>query len=582
MAQQEEKTMTTTTQPPADNAPAGPPSRVEGDSPPTVLRLDVAWGSHPGVARGYNEDAIQGTPVDQPPSSRGYLYLVADGMGGHNAGEVASAGAAKLIYEGYYADADPSVHRSLDRVVRLANAELYAQAQANPAQHGMGTTLTGVVIQGDRAYIAHVGDSRLYRVRGGKAEQLTQDHSWVAEQVRAGVLSPDQAEVHPQRNVITRALATAPDVKVDHSDADLQVGDVLVLCSDGLSTEVGDSQIAALTTKAAAAQEAVQRLIKLANDNGGEDNISVAVIRLLGEGSGVLAAAAAEGVTAKVPTVAVGRQARGLPWLLIGVIAAVILIGGGLAGYFALARREPSTPVVAPDSASPAGTARAVGGPAATATLDLTAEAAGAALAPQTGLVAETPALPADASAEAGAGKPTTTLAPTSTAQPKPSPEASRVTSSEPAQEAEPAQASQPVAAPILGDPAIGTTEAGPSVRFTWNTSGRPLQAGEAYALLVWPAGDPKYSGCRGLDCPAAFDACREPLERTFWAIPDFEKGPGSAGPGNYLWTVVIVNTTRSDPNDPSRCAVVSEQPAAHRFSYAPSSGPPDVTAAPP
>jgi serine/threonine protein phosphatase PrpC len=581
MAQQEEKTMTTTTQPPADNAPAGPPSRVEGDSPPTVLRLDVAWGSHPGVARGYNEDAIQGTPVDQPPSSRGYLYLVADGMGGHNAGEVASAGAAKLIYEGYYADADPSVHRSLDRVVRLANAELYAQAQANPAQHGMGTTLTGVVIQGDRAYIAHVGDSRLYRVRGGRAEQLTQDHSWVAEQVRAGVLSPDQAEVHPQRNVITRALATAPDVKVDHSDVDLQVGDVLVLCSDGLSTEVGDSQIAALTTKAATAQEAVQKLIKLANDNGGEDNISVAVIRLLGEGSGVMAAVLGEGVTEKVPTVAGGRPAHSVSWLLIGVIAAVVLIGGGLAAYFAIVRRGPSTPVVAPDSASLAGTAPAVGGPAATATLDLTAEASGAAMAPQTGLVAETPALPADASAEAGAGEPTATLAPTFTAQPRPSPEASRATSSRPTQVAEPTARSQLVAAPILGDPVIGATEAGPSVRFTWNTSGRSLQPGDAYALLVWPASNPRYSGCSGLDCPAAFDACRDPLESTFWTIPDFEKGPGGAGPGDYLWTVVIVDTTRSDPSDPSRCAVISEQPPSHRFSYAPSSGPPESTAAP-
>jgi len=571
--------MTTTTQPPADSVPAGPPGRGEGDSPPTVLRLDAAWGSHPGVARGYNEDAIQGTLVDQPPSPRGYLYLVADGMGGHNAGEVASAGAAKLIYEGYYADADPSVHRSLDKVVRLANAELYAQAQANPALHGMGTTLTGVVIQGDRAYIAHVGDSRLYRVRGGKAEQLTQDHSWVAEQVRAGVLSPDQAEVHPQRNVITRALATAPDVKVDHSDVDLQVGDVLVLCSDGLSTEVGDSQIAALTTKAAAAQEAVQRLIKLANDNGGEDNISVAVIRLLGEGSGVMAAAVAEGVTEKVPTIAAGRPARTMPWLLIGVIAAIVLIGGGLAGYFALARREPPTPVVAPDSNTPIGSSG--GSPAATATLELTAEAAGVAAEPQTGLAAETPAMPAEASTEAGAGEPTATLAPTFTAQPEPSPAPSRAASTEPAQVEEPSPDSQLVAPPILGDPAIGATEAGPSVRFSWNTSDGSLQPGQGYALLVWPAGDPQYGGCRGLDCPAAFDACREPLESTFWAIPDFENGPGGAGPGNYLWTVVIVDTIRSDPDDPSRCAVISEQPASHRFSYAPSSGPPESTAAP-
>jgi hypothetical protein len=134
----------------------------------------------------------------------------------------------------------------------------------------------------------------------------------------------------------------------------------------------------------------------------------------------------------------------------------------------------------------------------------------------------------------------------------------------------------------MLGDPAIGATEAGPSVRFTWNTSGRSLEPGEAYALLVWPAGDPRYSGCSGLDCPAAFDACMDPLESTFWTIPDFEKGPGRAGPGSYLWTVVVVDTSVSDLEDPSRCAVISEQPSSHRFSYAPSSGPPDRTAAPP
>src|SRR5512136_1674293 len=122
--------MTATVQPSTDKAPSGPPNRGEGEAPPKALRLEAAWGSHPGVARGYNEDTIQGTPVDLSPSPRGYLYLVADGMGGHNAGEVASEGAVKRIYEGYYADEDPNVHRSLDRVIRQANAELYAQAQA--------------------------------------------------------------------------------------------------------------------------------------------------------------------------------------------------------------------------------------------------------------------------------------------------------------------------------------------------------------------------------------------------------------------------------------------------------------------
>ena len=563
--------MSTTVQPAADKASSGPPNREEVEAPPRVLRLDAAWGSHPGAARGYNEDAIRGTSPDPPPSPRGSLYLVADGMGGHNAGEVASAGAAARIYEGYYADADPNIHRSLDKVIRLANAELYAQAQTNPAQHGMGTTLTAVVIQGDRAFIAHVGDSRLYRVRGGKPEQLTQDHSWVAEQVRAGVLSPDQAEVHPQRNVITRALATAPDVKVDHSDADLQVGDVMVLCSDGLSTEVGDNQIAALSTKAATAQEAVQRLIKLANDNGGEDNISVVVIRILGEGFGVMPAVLAEKATEKVPVVVSERPGRSLPWLLIGIVAAVILLGGGLAGYFALARREPSTPGLAPGSVTPVGTAPAGGNPSVTSTLEPNAQVVGMATEPQPGVTGDAPAAPTDEAAAAEIPGPTATLAPIATAQPEPSPAPAATKPREPAPSSEPASASPRLPAPTLGDPATGATEPGPSVGFKWSPSSGPLQPGQAYALSVWLADDPQYDGCWGLNCRAAFDACEERWKTTSFSIPDFEKGAGRAGPGDYFWTVVIVDATQRDPDDPRRCLVISDQPTPNRFTYTPS-----------
>jgi serine/threonine protein phosphatase PrpC len=574
--------MTETVQPSVDKAPSGPSIAV-AEAQAAVLRLEVAWGTHPGMARGYNEDTIQGTSLDQPPSPRGYLYLVADGMGGHNAGEVASAGAVQRIYEGYFADADPNVHRSLDRVIRLANAELYAQAQANPAQHGMGTTLTSVVIQGDRAYIAHVGDSRLYRARGGKPEQLTQDHSWVADQVRAGVLSPDQAEVHPQRNVITRALATAPDVRVDHTDLDLQVGDALILCSDGLSTKVGDNQIAALATKSATAQEAVQRLIKLANDNGGDDNISVAVIRVLGDGAPVLVAAAAEGVTEKVPVVAAGASMGGapsrgrgrFPWILIGVVAAVLLIGGGIAGYLVLARRQPPTPTpaAAPGAATPAG-------PAVTSTLEPSAEPLAQEAIVTAEMPSETTGALSDTSAGAAAGEPTATLAPTSTAAPESSPAPTNRSETGPTQSPEPARDARLVAGPELGDPINGVTESGPSVRFSW-TSDRPLKPGEAYALLVWRASDPEYAGCKGLDCPAAFDACSDSWDRPFWAIQDFEKGPGRAGPGDYLWTAVVVDTTRPDPADPTRCLVISDQPPAQRFGFAPPSGPQESTPAP-
>lgn len=250
----------------------------------TMSRLDAAWDTQPGVIRTQNEDAISGTAPDfEPASRRGYLYIVADGMGGHNAGEVASSQAAQSVYQRYYADADPDIHRSLDNAIRWANAELYQQAQSEVGQHGMGTTLTAAVIAENHLFAAHVGDSRMYLLRGGKLEQVTQDHSWVEEQVQAKVLTRAQAESHPQRNIITRALATEPDVRVDHFDRDLTTGDIVILCSDGLSTDVEEEQLVMLSMQAPSAHDAVQTLIERANANGGRDNVSVAVIRLVGE-----------------------------------------------------------------------------------------------------------------------------------------------------------------------------------------------------------------------------------------------------------------------------------------------------------
>ena len=249
-----------------------------------MYRLDAAWDTHPGAVRAQNEDAVCGTGPDFAPArERGHLFIVADGMGGHNAGEVASSQAAEIVYQRYYADADPDIHRSLDNAIRWANAALYQQAQTEAARMGMGTTLTAAVITKNALVVAHVGDSRLYLLHDGKLEQVTQDHSWVEEQVQRQVLTRAQAEDHPQRNIITRALAAAPDVQVDHFDRDLTVGDAVVLCSDGFSTEVQQAQIVPVVTQAQSADAAVRSLIGRANANGGHDNISVAVIRLVDE-----------------------------------------------------------------------------------------------------------------------------------------------------------------------------------------------------------------------------------------------------------------------------------------------------------
>jgi len=311
---------------PAAKPPEGAPAAGASQAAPAVkaLTLDAFWATDVGRARDHNEDAIGGPLPDAPTAARGHLFIVADGMGGHNAGEVASNEAAKRVYQRYYSDGEANVFRSLERIMGRVNDELYQQAQANPAQRGMGTTMTAFVIKDNHLTAAHVGDSRLYLIRGGKIEQVTHDHSWVEEQVRAGELTRLQAESHPQRNVITRALATAPDVRVDPFELDLQAGDILVFCSDGLNTEVGDPQIAALATKATSAEVAARRLIELANDNGGEDNISVGVIRVLEAAAAPVAAATA------VPVAAAAAAPRKTPLVpIIGGIAALVIVIGG-------------------------------------------------------------------------------------------------------------------------------------------------------------------------------------------------------------------------------------------------------------
>ncbi len=533
--------------------PAPPVGRPGG------LRFEAFWGTDPGRSRDHNEDAISGTPPDYAQAAtRGHLFVVADGMGGHNAGEIASNEAIKRVYSRYYADADPDLYRSLERAMRTANNELFQQAQADPAQHGMGTTMTAALIQGNHLTVAHVGDSRLYLIRGGKIELVTHDHSWVEEQVRAGVLTRLQAESHPQRNVITRALATGPDVRVDREERDLQPGDVLVYSSDGLNTEVGDAQIAAHATKAASAAEAVQRLIQLANDNGGEDNISVGVIRVL-EATGTPAA----------PVAHVPRNKRRMAVIIGGAAVVLALIGGlAWAGSLRLGRG---------------------GGPAVTVTV----------AAPIAGVVASTPALggtpamPASASMTATAPAPgvstqvmgthtttptpatvTSTPAATKTPTSQPPIAAARTTTPQGTANGRTTQPTQPVSrfpAPIPQTPASGAHENGEVINFSWAGGGHALGATEAYALLLWPDNG-EWGDKSGLDLPTPFGACEKKVQDTKSVV---EGNTLSGSPwnsyGTYFWTVVIVDWAKKDAAT-GRCEVVSEQRSGNRFTYSPPS----------
>lgn len=245
------------------------------------LRLDVAQLTDVGRKRPHNEDNMAYViPKDsQVMAKKGALFIVADGMGGHAAGEVASEIAVDTVSTAYYQDENDEIPLSLMNAIKRANALIHQRAAENMMRSGMGTTCVAAVVRGGVAYIANVGDSRAYLVRHGQSKQVSQDHSWVEEQVRAGLLTKDQARSHAQRNVITRALGTQAEVDVDVFTEILEDGDTFVLCSDGLSGPVGEDDLRAIINQYLP-QESVYHLVERANENGGPDNITAIVIRI--------------------------------------------------------------------------------------------------------------------------------------------------------------------------------------------------------------------------------------------------------------------------------------------------------------
>ena len=232
--------------------------------------------SDTGRKRRQNEDAY----VCEPP-----LFAIADGMGGAQAGEVASRLAAAAFEEGAAAIRG---EEGVATVVRAANTRIFERAVHDPAVAGMGTTATVAVVDGAAATVtfAHVGDSRAYLYRNGVLEQLTTDHSLVGEMVRSGRLTEDEAAVHPHRSVITRALGTDPDVEVDTLTLEAGPGDLVLLCSDGLSAMVRDEEIVrVLESTEGAPRESAEALVSAANAAGGEDNVTVVLFELVDPGA---------------------------------------------------------------------------------------------------------------------------------------------------------------------------------------------------------------------------------------------------------------------------------------------------------
>ena len=227
-----------------------------------------------GRQRQSNEDSY----LDREP-----VFAVADGMGGARAGEVAS----RMAVEAFDDQGDGgSPEDRLRHVATEANRRIYEMAQSDTEHAGMGTTLTAAMVTGREVAVGHVGDSRLYRLRGGKLERLTEDHSLVEELVRQGRLSPEEAENHPQRSIITRALGPEPDVDVETFTHTARDGDVYLICSDGLSGMVSEDDITAILERADSLDAAARELVEAANGAGGKDNITVVLFRVASDGDG--------------------------------------------------------------------------------------------------------------------------------------------------------------------------------------------------------------------------------------------------------------------------------------------------------
>ena len=228
------------------------------------------------------------------------LFVLADGMGGEAHGEVASAMAVETIIKHCTeAQGEPGTTqlglsepswsektRRLTNAVHLANKSIYEAAEANPEQHGMGATLTAGWIDGSKLSIAHVGDSRAYLLRSGNLQQLTSDHSLVAEQVRRGILTAAEAEESEMQSVLLRALGALPDIEVDTDEHTLFAGDILMFCCDGLTRMVIEPEIAGTLQAEPDPTKAAEKLIALANERGGVDNITVIVVRVGAESRG--------------------------------------------------------------------------------------------------------------------------------------------------------------------------------------------------------------------------------------------------------------------------------------------------------
>ncbi len=252
--------------------------------------LEIAMQTDPGMVRSHNEDSVVAKPAHG-------LVILADGMGGYNAGEVASGMATALLsseLERCFTARSPSAvvgsnsptyaTEALLSELARANGAIYQAARSQPQYAGMGTTLVSAVFHNNSVTVAHIGDSRLYRLRDGNFVQITRDHSLLQEQIDSGLISKEQARLSQNKNLVTRALGVDPDVEPTVQTLPVEVGDIYLLCSDGLNDMVDDEEIGqTIEMLAANLSLCATQLVQLANDNGGRDNVSVILVKIKGD-----------------------------------------------------------------------------------------------------------------------------------------------------------------------------------------------------------------------------------------------------------------------------------------------------------
>ena len=289
------------------NAPGRAEMPVEGRAGADAVSGSngfISWGarSDVGLVRGHNEDSFL---------LRAPLFVVSDGMGGHAAGEVASSITVETIGNRAPGTADDVL---LGAAVEAANASVIEAAEAGVGKPGMGCTATAVLIEKNKMAVAHVGDSRAYVLRHGTLVRVTHDHSYVEELVDSGQITADEARTHPSRSIITRALGSDPDMYADHFSLEVQNGDRIVLCSDGLSSMVPDSEIEALAVSSATPQQAADNLVAAALTAGGADNVTVVVVDILNDG------------LAEEARKQLFRRAAGVTSIVLAVVAIVVAV----------------------------------------------------------------------------------------------------------------------------------------------------------------------------------------------------------------------------------------------------------------